>query len=70
MRELARRQRPSAPPIPVTLATVKVASTTKEDDQASSPPITPSKTQDPHRPADDHPWKRGIWPTKEAWRWN
>jgi hypothetical protein len=22
------------------------------------------------KPAKDHPWRRGIWPTKESWRWN
>jgi hypothetical protein len=70
MRELARRQRPSAPPIPVTFADVKVASINKEKDQGCSPPITPPQKQAACRPADDHPWKRNIWPTKEAWRWN
>ena len=24
----------------------------------------------PWRPAEDHPWRKGIWPTKESWRWN
>ena len=70
MRELARRQRPSTPPIPVTFADVKVASTPKEENEGGRLPITPSEKQAPYRPADDHPWKRNIWPTKEAWRWN
>lgn len=24
----------------------------------------------PRHPAKNHPWRRGLWPTKEAWRWN
>ena len=70
MRELARRQRPSVPSIPVTFADVKVSSTNKEEDRANRPPSTPTEKQNPYRPADNHPWKRNIWPTKEAWRWN
>jgi hypothetical protein len=33
----------------------------------------PEKTSDRKttcRPADDHPWRNDIWPTKESWRWN
>jgi hypothetical protein len=22
------------------------------------------------RPAEDHPWRNNIWPTRESWRWN
>ncbi|MBL1131490.1 MAG: hypothetical protein D8M54_23755 [Chloroflexi bacterium] len=67
---LAGRQRPAAPPILVTFADVKVASINKEEGNSCSLPITPSPKQAPYRPAGDHPWKRNIWPTKEAWRWN
>ncbi len=65
LREQARKQRPSAPPI--TLASVKVAPVRQEADEL--PPST-TKSKQPYRPADDHPWRQGIWPTKEAWRWN
>lgn len=38
------------------------------------PPAVPSETPQsgarPNRPAKDHPWRRDIWPTKEAWRWS
>ena len=70
MRELAKRQRPSTRSRPITFADVKVASTPKEEDKGSNLPIMPLEKQAPYRPADDHPWKRNIWPTKEAWRWN
>ncbi|MEZ4641760.1 MAG: hypothetical protein R3E31_03285 [Chloroflexota bacterium] len=42
----------------------------EEEDYGSNLPVTPSEKQAPYRPADDHPWKRNIWPTQEAWRWN
>ena len=29
-----------------------------------------SENEAVRRPADDHPWRRGLWPTKESWRWN
>jgi hypothetical protein len=67
-REHARRQRPSTPPIPLTFAAVKVASTAKKENDESS--AAPSKQPNPYRPANNHPWRRNIWPTKEAWRWN
>jgi hypothetical protein len=65
LREKARRQRPSAPPI--TLACVKVAPVAQKIENLS---LSATNSNDPYRPADDHPWRRGIWPTKEAWRWN
>ena len=68
LREQARRQRPSVPPIPLTFASVKVASAVKKENDEGS--AAPSKKQNPYRPADDHPWRQNIWPTKEAWRWN
>ena len=70
MRELARRQRPSAWSRAITFTDVKVASTHKDEDKDNNLISTPSEEQAPYRPTDDHPWKRNIWPTKEAWRWN
>lgn len=65
LREQAKRQRPVAPPI--TFATVRVAPAVPEDD---NPPLPPSKSKEPYRPAPDHPWRQGIWPTQEAWKWS
>jgi hypothetical protein len=60
MIELARRQHPSGPPI--TFASVKVApSSTVEVSPARA---KPRKSKQPYRPAPDHPWRRGIWPSK------
>lgn len=63
-RNQAKRQRPHSPPI--SLAALKVT-------PASASPEPPAPVKDktqPYRPAPDHPWRRGIWPTKEAWRWS
>jgi hypothetical protein len=65
-RELGRRQRPATPPI--TFADVTVMETTANEDDL--PSAAPKEGKQTHRPAADHPWRRGIWPTKEAWRWN
>lgn len=71
LREHAQRQRPSGPPIPITFSSVKVASVTNEEaDEDRNSPVAPPKSKEPYRPAADHPWRRNIWPTKEAWRWN
>jgi len=61
----ANQQQPASPPI--TFASVKVAPASAAVD--NSPPSS-TTSQQPHRPAPDHPWRRGIWPTQEAWRWN
>lgn len=60
----ARRQRPHFARI--TFASVKVAPETT----SSQPNESVSQNSLPYRPAADHPWRRGIWPTHEAWRWN
>ncbi len=60
----ARRQRPHFARI--TFASVKVAS----DTTPSLPAESVSQSGQPYRPAPDHPWRQGIWPTHEAWRWN
>lgn len=65
LREQARRQRLSVSPI--TFDSVKVSPTVQKEDNPSPPP---QKSKEPYRPAPDHPWRRNIWPTKEAWRWN
>lgn len=66
-RDQAKRQRPHSPPI--SLAALKTTPIS-----ASAQPTEPLNNmevaQQSYRPAPDHPWKRGIWPTKEAWRWN
>ena len=66
MIELARRQYPSGPPI--TFSSVKVAPSSAAE--ASPPPAKPKKSKQPYRPAPDHPWRRGIWPSKESRRRN
>ena len=56
--ELARRQRPSGPPI--TFDAENVASSSVKE---SKPAPKPKKSKHPYRPAPDHPWRRGIWPS-------
>ena len=71
LREYARRQRPSVPPVPITCSPVKEASIAdKECSYRDSQPSLPSKSKEPYRPAADHPWRRNVWPTRESWRWN
>ena len=56
-----------APKEPMTFAALEAAgllATPAELEQTQ--PATPKST----KPAKDHPWRRDIWPTKEAWRWN
>ncbi len=55
-----RRRRAEEAAIPaksITFADVKVA-----PEQPPHPAKTTSK--------EDHPWRRGLWPTREAWRWS
>jgi hypothetical protein len=59
-RQKRRRHQPeesTAPQKPITFAHVAVA---------PEPGLQPAKT----KPKEDHPWRRGIWPTREAWRWS
>jgi len=56
MIEVARRQRPSGPPI--TFASVKVAPSSSTEESPPAP--KPKKNRQPYRPAPDHPWRRGI----------
>ena len=51
---------------PITFADVKVA-----PQKEKAPPLTiPPNSAKSNRPAEDHPWRQGLWPTREAWRWN
>ncbi|MFQ5434754.1 MAG: hypothetical protein ACE5FD_07745 [Anaerolineae bacterium] len=62
--EQAKKQRPHLTRI--TFDSVMVA-----PDSAQPQPSEPvTKRDQPYRPAPDHPWRQGIWPTREAWRWN
>ena len=63
--ELGRRQRPTSPPI--TFADVTVGEVVVNEGDL---PAAPKESSPPYKPAADHPWRRGFWPTKEAWRWN
>jgi hypothetical protein len=69
-REQSKKQRPFGPtpaPNPVPMAAALPA---KRLPKSSTPsPTLDVEKQQPHRPAPDHPWRQGIWPTKEAWRW-
>lgn len=49
----------------LTLADVKVAPVPENASEPSSPP-----PRSPYRPAPDHPWRLGLWPSPESWRWN
>ena len=56
-----------APKEPITFAALEAAgllATPAELEQTQ--PAQSNSTN----PAKDHPWRRDIWPTKEAWRWN
>ena len=65
-REWGRRQRPTTPPITFADVTVKETSASKDD----LPVVAPQENPPSSKPAADHPWRRDIWPTREAWRWN
>lgn len=59
-RRRSRRRRAEETAVPaksITFADVKVA-----PEQPPHPAKTTSK--------EDHPWRRGLWPTREAWRWS
>jgi hypothetical protein len=59
-RRRSRRQQPeesATPDKPITFADVEVA-----PEDASHTPRTTSK--------ENHPWRRGLWPTRESWRWS
>ena len=57
-------QQPQPPITPITFASVKVAPF------PPTPVPTVASSQQPYRPAPDHPWRLGLWPSRESWRWN
>jgi len=59
---VVQRQKQTSPPPtkPLSLADVKVLPTSQPQ-----LPVQPKS----NRPADDHPWRKNCWPTKESWRW-
>jgi hypothetical protein len=65
-RELGRRQRPTSPPITFADVTVRQTPANKGDLSA----VAPQENLPSYKPAADHPWRRDIWPTREAWRWS
>ena len=70
-RQQARKQRPFGPtpiPDPTPEPTPLVAAPVTKPAQPS--PTSDSKRQQPYRPPDDHPWRRGFWPSREARRYS
>lgn len=51
---------------PLTFARLKAAELLPENKTESD--VSENKAD--RRPADDHPWRLGLWPTRESWRWN
>jgi len=61
--EHARRQRPVVPPIvlpPAPKETPTIKEVCTQSDQSA---------KQSYRPDANHPWRHGLWPTKESWRW-
>jgi hypothetical protein len=59
------KQLPPSPPITFkSLAAKGLLPTVQETQRPAVDELRPK------RPAKDHPWRKDIWPTKEAWRWN
>ena len=56
-----------AQPMPaMTLSAFEAAATLPRANIPDQAPSTPTKKKNPK----DHPWRRGLWPTKESWRWS
>jgi len=51
---------------PITFAKLKTAGLLPTEEKT----VETSARKPTGRPADDHPWRNDIWPTKESWRWN
>lgn len=51
---------------PLTFAKLEAAGQLPKERQT----MEVSENKSTYRPADDHPWRNNIWPTREAWRWN
>ena len=56
-----------AQPMPaMTLSAFEAAAALPRANIPDQAPSTPTKKKNPK----DHPWRRGLWPTKESWRWS
>lgn len=53
-------------PEPITFAKLKTDGLLPTEERT----VMTSEKKPTHRPADDHPWRNDVWPTKESWRWN
>lgn len=54
------------PTMPLTFAAFEAAGLLPKAGSTDQPASSqPQKKMDPK----DHPWRRGLWPTKESWRW-
>jgi hypothetical protein len=63
-RELAQRQRPHLAPLPSQQVALKPRPTATPAPASELLPKPTPKQELPHRPAPDHPWRRGIWPSR------
>lgn len=63
-RALAKQPSPS---LPLTFSALQAAGLLPTPEVAEERPPAPKK---PKRDPKDHPWRKGIWPTKESWRWS
>lgn len=67
-KRLARAQARQPPPSPpLTFAALEAAGLLPDDEESDLPSAPGGQKW---RPADDHPWRKGLWPTRESWRWN
>lgn len=55
------------PSEPLTFVALEATGILPKLPREESPATTKPKAR---RPAPDHPWRNGFWPTKESWRWN
>ena len=66
----SRQSMPEAEPDvaePLTFAALEEQGLLPPDEEPKS---VAAKEATAKRSSDDHPWRRGFWPTKESWRWN
>ncbi len=53
-------------PEPITFAKLKTSGLLPAEEGT----VKIAEEKSTYRPADDHPWRNNVWPTKESWRWN
>lgn len=63
-RELAQRQRPHLPHLPSQQVELKPRPMTASAPASEPLPEPTPKQELPYRPAPNHPWRRGVWPSK------